>query len=170
MRRTCLPLTKLPGVNNENPKKIDYWGTGFKVVLLNFPCYENEGAYLPDVPLRALHKFVAYKVIDKPTLLTGNEFSFLRASVELNRSEAARKLGITRRTLINWEEQEDRFIKAPGIAQLGIRLLFFRWIFPGINQIDANHILVDATGSFPNITIHYKDFTLFGSSSPKFAS
>lgn len=151
-------------------KEIAYWGTGFKLILLNFPYYEDEGAYLPDVPFRSLHKFIAHKIIEKPTLLTGCEFSFLRANAELNRSEAARKLGITRRTLINWEEQEDTFIKAAGIAQLGIKLLFYRWIFPGNNQIDSNHILVDATESLENFTIHYKDFTLFGLSSPKLAS
>ena len=153
-----------------NRKEIEYWGTGFRVVLLNFPYYEDEGTYLPDVPFRSLHKFIAYKIIEKPILLTGSELLFLRATAELNRSEAARKLGITRRTLINWEEQENRLIKAAGVAQLGIKMLFFTWIFPEISQINSNQILVDSTKPHPNITIPYKEFTFFGSKSPKLAS
>ena len=154
----------------KNRKEIDYWGTGFRVTLLNFPCYEDEGAYLPDVPFRSLHKFIAYKIIENQTLLTGSELLFLRATAELNRSEAARKLGITRRTLINWEEQEDQLIKAASVAQLGIRMLFFTWIFPEIIQINSNQILVDSTKPPPQIAIPYKEFTFFGSKSPKLAS
>lgn len=110
--------------------EIKYIGTGFPVLLLNFPAYEDEGRCLPDVPLGRLHRAIAYCVITRQTFISGAELSFLRSQADLNRSEAARRLGITRRTLINWEERGDQQIKAPPISHPGIRLFFFSRIFP----------------------------------------
>ena len=112
-------------------KDINYWGSGFLVRLLDFPAYKDGRWYGPDVQMNRLHALIALKVIEKPFLLTGNELAFLRAVAELSRSEAARQLGVTRRTLINWEEEGDHGIKARPISHLGLRAFFHSQIFKG---------------------------------------
>ena len=114
--------------------EVEYWGAGFLVNLLKFPCYEEDGVYIPAVPFGFLHKAIALEVLKKPHLLTGNEIAFLRAQGGMTRSEAARKLGVTRRTLINWEEKNDRPIKATPLAHLGARCLFLAWVFAGFKS------------------------------------
>lgn len=130
---------------SKSRKEIDYWGAGFLVKLRNFPVYVDEGEHLPDVPLGRLHRAIAYEVIKKPHLLTGNELAFLRSQSDLTRSEMARRVGVTRRTLINWEETLDGPIKTPPIAQLGIRCVCASWIFPADNSFLKE--IVDLTRS-----------------------
>ena len=113
-------------------KDIEYWGPGFPVKLLGFPAYKDEGWYGPDVPLNKLEFLIARKVIERPRLLTGDELAFLRALADLTRSEAARKLGVTRRTLINWEDRGKRRIGAQPLVHLGLRAAFYRWLFPDL--------------------------------------
>ena len=110
-------------------KEIEYWGTGFKVKLSNFPSYQDDGHHLPDVPLGLLHKLIALKTILKPHLLSGYEMVFLRSLSDMSRSKTAREFGITRRTLINWEENGDQSPKTLPIIHLAIRLMFYSWIF-----------------------------------------
>ena len=136
--------------------EMDYWGTGFLVKLRNFPCYEDEGGYAPDFPLLTLQKIIAYHVLRKSFLLTGNELAFLRATADLNRSESAKKLGITRRTLINWEEQLDEPIRAASLAQLSIKLFYLTWIFPGEKTIESELIQINTKENDGPIAIDYR--------------
>jgi DNA-binding XRE family transcriptional regulator len=112
-------------------RDIEYWGTGFSVRLIGFPVYEDDGWYGPDVPMTKLEFLIARKIIERPNLLAGDELAFLRALADLTRSEAARKLGVTRRTLINWEERGKKPIGAPPLVHLALRVRFFEWLFPG---------------------------------------
>jgi transcriptional regulator with XRE-family HTH domain len=141
-------------------KDIDYWGCGFPVRLLGFPVYEDEGWYGPDVPLGTLERLVARRVITKAQLLTGGELYHLRALADLSRSEAARKLGVTRRTLINWEERQDDPIGAPPLVHLGLRARFFGWLFPG-EALPADALeLVTELAPEP-ISIRYADVAAY---------
>ena len=112
-------------------KKIEYWAEGFPVILIDFPAYEDEGEFFPDVPLTSLARAIARRVIERPNLLTGDELAFLRALAGFTRSEAARKLGVTRQTLINWEDRGKKPIGAPPLVHLALRVRFFEWLFPG---------------------------------------
>jgi DNA-binding XRE family transcriptional regulator len=124
-------------------KNMEYWGNGFLVRLINFPVYEDQGWFGPDVQMNHLEKIIALRVIEKPFLLTGNELSFLRALADLSRSEAARLLGITRRTLINWEEEGDLPIRARPIMHLGLRAYFYGRIFKDAAMpAEATHLEV----------------------------
>lgn len=114
----------------ERTTEIEYWGAGFPVRLVDFPAYKEDGVFVPDVAYGRLHRVIALHVVEKPQLLIGAEVGFLRGLAELNRSEAARRLGITRRTLINWEEAGQKPIRAPSISHLGIRAFFAASIFP----------------------------------------
>jgi DNA-binding XRE family transcriptional regulator len=112
-------------------KDIEYTGTGFSVRLVGFPVYEDDAWYGPDVPMYKLYRVIAARLIERPNLLTGAELAFLRALADLTRSEAARKLGVTRRTLINWEDRGKKPIGAPPLVHLALRARFFEWLFPG---------------------------------------
>lgn len=142
-------------------KEIEYWGTGFYVKLLNFPAYEDEGSFLPDVSLGLLHKFIGMQVILKPYLLTGSELSFLRSLADLSRSEAARKIGITRRGLINWEEMRDEPFKSQPIAHLGIRVFFSPWISPNSETITGNSFNFIPEKNSNEFSIKYSEFSKF---------
>jgi transcriptional regulator with XRE-family HTH domain len=137
-------------------RDIEYWGAGFLVQLLDFPVYEDEGWYGPDVPLNRLHLIISRRIIAKPHLLTGAELAELRGMADLTRSEAARKLGVTRRTLINWEERQDDPIGAPPLVHLGLRARFFGWLFPGEAQPAEALKLVPEPEAEP-IAIRYAD-------------
>lgn len=147
-------------------KEIDYWGTGFCVKLLNFPVYEDEGSFLPDVSLGMLHKFIGMQVISKPYLLTGNEFSFLRSLADLSRSEAARKIGITRRALINWEEMRDEPFKTRAIAHLGIRVFFSPWVSPNSEAITGNIFKFIPEKNSNEFSIKFTEFSQFIGATP----
>ena len=140
-------------------KAIDYLGTGFLVKLLGFPTYVDDGEYMPDAPLGRLHKAIAYEIIKNPHLLTGNELAFLRAQASLSRSEMARRMGVTRRTLINWEETLDDPIKASLIAQLGIRCVCAVWIFPTDNSFPREIADSTLSSDIALISINYSKFT-----------
>jgi transcriptional regulator with XRE-family HTH domain len=127
-------------------KSIDYWGTGFRVRLIEFPVYEDEGWFGPDVPLNPLHEVIARKLLARQRLLTGDELAFLRALADLTRSEAARRLGVTRRTLINWEDRNELPIGAQPLVHLGLRAAFFGWLFPDHPvRTSAMHLATDYT-------------------------
>jgi transcriptional regulator with XRE-family HTH domain len=138
------------------PKKIEYWAEGFPVILIDFPAYEDEGEFFPDVPLTSLGRAIASKVIAKPNLLTGDELAFLRAIAHLTRSEAARKLGVTRRTLINWEDRGKRPIGAPLLVHLALRVRFFGWLFPG-QDLPAGALGLEAQKAKEPITIRFRE-------------
>ena len=142
-------------------RDIDYWGTGFKVRLLNVPCYKDEGEFFPDIPLIDLQYLVARKVILNQYLITGNEVSLLRAVADLTRSEAARKLGKTRRTLINWEEQGDKPISADPLIHLSLRLLFYSWIFPGA-ALPKQILHLNRTDVKSPINLDFSDYKIIG--------
>lgn len=110
-------------------KKIEYWAEGFLVNLVDFPVYEDEGAYFPDVPLTTLGRAIGYAVLTRPTLLRGRDVRFLRTLADLSRSQTARELGVTRRTLINWEDSGNGTIGAFPLMHLALRCFFFRRIF-----------------------------------------
>ena len=112
------------------PKQLVYSGTGFKVILLNFPVYQDDGEWLPDVGPMELHRVIARELLARPSLLTGNELSFLRAHADLTRSECARQLGVTRRTLITWENARDKGIAARPPQHVGLKAYFAKVILP----------------------------------------
>ncbi|MCZ6552221.1 MAG: hypothetical protein O7A67_00335 [SAR324 cluster bacterium] len=138
-------------------KELIYHGAGFPVRLVNFPCYEDEDGYAPEYPLMRLQTVIAYHVIQKPNLLTGNEFAFLRAVADLSRSETARRLGKARRTVINWEEKGDSAIGADPLVHLVLRQFFYAWIFPGQDTIPDRLFSIVAGVSQELVSIDYRD-------------
>jgi DNA-binding XRE family transcriptional regulator len=111
-------------------KQIAYTGTGFEVILENFPTYEDDGEVLPDVGPSRLHRVIAYELLSRSVFLTGSDVAFLRAHADLTRSECARRMDITRRTLITWENARKRKIPAKPLRHVWLKAFFAQLLFP----------------------------------------
>jgi len=114
----------------KRPARLEYSGTGFKVILAGFPVYEDDGEVFPNVGPIALHRVIARALLSRPGLLTGADLSFLRAHADLTRSECARRLKITRRTLIPWEDSGKKRIAAPPLKHVSLKVFFAKQLFP----------------------------------------
>ena len=100
------------------------------VYLENIPVYECScGASLPSIfRLHRLHELIALTLIEKPSLLNGNEVKFLRKNLRLPSNVFANKLGVGKTTLSKWEndaqnhsEGYDRLIRSIFIIEKGIK-------------------------------------------------
>jgi DNA-binding XRE family transcriptional regulator len=107
------------------------------VVLSGFPAYEDEGEWFPDVGPRALHRIVACELLSRGGFLTGRDLVFLRTHAELSRSECARRLGVTRRTLITWEETAAKPLPTAALNHVSIKVILARLLAPEAKLPDA---------------------------------
>jgi DNA-binding transcriptional regulator YiaG len=117
---------------------IEYKGTGFAVRLVGFPAYEDDGARLPDVGPQGLHRVIALELLSREGLLAGRELRFLRAHLDLSRSECARRLHITRRTLITWEEMGAKPLPTAALNHVSVKLILARLLAPELRLPDAS--------------------------------
>jgi putative zinc finger/helix-turn-helix YgiT family protein len=96
------------------------------VYLQNIPAYQCEcGERLMQIPaMDRLHDAIAYHLLKKPSLLTGEEFRFLRKWVELTANQLAALLGVkTRISVSRWENGKAPITVATDHA---VRLLVMR--------------------------------------------
>lgn len=100
------------------------------VYLENITIYKCScGAVLPSIfRLPRLNDLIALALIEKPSLLNGNEIKFLRKNLHLASKVFANKLGVGKTTLSKWEneiqkhsEGNDRLIRANYIIDKGIK-------------------------------------------------
>jgi len=117
--------------------RIEYTGTGFPVVLLNFPAYQDGATHFPDVGPMGLHRIIATELLSREGFLSGRELRFLRAHLDLSRSECARKLGITRRTLITWEETGAKILPTAPLNHVSVKVILARLLAPELRLPDA---------------------------------
>lgn len=92
--------------------------------ILVFRCTNQDcGAVMPEIPNTAeLHVKIALSVIEKNTLLTGEEIKFLRHMANLNGVELAAMIGIHKTALSRWENGARHISKKSDVA---LRLLCF---------------------------------------------
>ncbi|HET9950184.1 MAG TPA: type II TA system antitoxin MqsA family protein [Candidatus Eisenbacteria bacterium] len=101
------------------------------------------GYYEVAIPhVEQLHDFMASRVIDKSTRLTGREVRFLRKSLGLSGSDFARRMGVTVETVSRWENdaasigaQADRLLRLL-VAQGRLKS---RYPLERMDAIDADH-------------------------------
>jgi DNA-binding XRE family transcriptional regulator len=142
-------------------KDIRYWGAGFLVTLRHFPM-RSDSRRVPDVRFGKLHRLISWRVLTKPGRLTGSQLYFLRAHLDINRSVMARMLGITRRTLINWEDRDHSPITAPPLVELAIRQVFTSLLFPG-EPLNSHELLTRKIKGRPGrLLIDYSEYQWFG--------
>ena len=100
------------------------------VYLENIPLYECScGISFPSIfRLSRLNELIALTLVEKPSLLSGNEIKFLRKNLRMPSKLFANKLGVGKTTLSKWEneaqnhsEGNDRLIRAIYIIEKGIK-------------------------------------------------
>jgi DNA-binding transcriptional regulator YiaG len=71
--------------------------------------------------VKGLHKTIGLSLVKKDTLLTGDEFRFLRSEIKLTRKNLAAVLGISEETIKKWESGENPIQKT---SDFTLRKLF----------------------------------------------
>lgn len=84
------------------------------------PCGEK---FVQIPGIEALHDAIAYHLLKKPSVLTGQEFRFLRKWLGLTGEELARSLGTSRVSISRWENET---VKITSATDHLIRLLALR--------------------------------------------
>jgi DNA-binding transcriptional regulator YiaG len=94
------------------------------VNLVNVTVFECVcGAIVPEIPnVSELHRQIVFSLINKPTLLTGDEIKFLRKMADLSAGQLAQLLGTHNTNLSKWENGSRRITKKTDCA---LRLLCF---------------------------------------------
>ena len=128
---------KCPNCGKEMRSKVrdyEYVESGLKnVVLKNITVYECAkcGEILPEIAnVKQVHRWIAEYLLRKQSLLTGEEFKFLRKSMTKSAKELAPVLGVHPVTISRWENnketigpQSDRLIRVVFAAGPGELLL-----------------------------------------------
>jgi putative transcriptional regulator len=71
--------------------------------------------------VKGLHKAIAFSLVEKDTLLNGDEFRFLRSEVKLTRKSLAGVIGYSEETVKKWESGENPIQKT---ADMTLRNLY----------------------------------------------
>jgi len=113
------------GVMRSRRSNYRYAECGLSTVnLVNITVYECScGAIVPEIPhVSDLHRKIVFTLINKPTLLTGEEIKFLRKMADLSGVQLANLLGTHKTNLSKWENGSRRITKKTDCA---LRLLCF---------------------------------------------
>jgi DNA-binding transcriptional regulator YiaG len=102
------------------------------VLVFHCPC----GEVSVEIPaLSVLHRFIAFELLRKPSLLVGEEIRYLRKFVGYTASDFAAEIGTSNVTISRWERGVGRITRN---ADRVLRLAFF----VAIVQQDAKAALV----------------------------
>jgi putative zinc finger/helix-turn-helix YgiT family protein len=101
------------------------------VTLENVPVFECAcGAKVPEIPsIQELHTLIAVALLQKSSLLSGDEVKFLRKSAGLSQSEVAKIIGVHATRPSKWESGESR------IGKNNDRLLRAYCLFGMVQQV-----------------------------------
>lgn len=142
-------------------KPYHYTESGLKNVYLDgvtrWRCSacDEELVELGNVP--GLHAQIAELLLQKPFILAGPEFRFLRKEMRMKAKDLATVLGVTPTTVSRWETGEERL----GVANDRlIRSLYFFWLVEQGKIIDPKSILDRVATQFPTIKAKPKAFPI----------
>jgi putative zinc finger/helix-turn-helix YgiT family protein len=87
----------------------------------------------PVIPrIKEIHRMIGEDLINKNSLLMGNEVAFLRKEMEIRAKDLAQILGVTKVTVSRWENEREQI--SPACDRL-IRLLYGNRIFEQTCQV-----------------------------------
>ncbi len=99
-----------------------YDGFGFPLIVENCPMMRVFDEWVPKLDFVALQCAMAIRVALKEFRLTGTEVKFLRLHLEMSLQDVAKRLGVTRRSVSDWEECDQALTKMEWTAEKEIRL------------------------------------------------
>jgi len=82
--------------------------------------------------IKEIHRMIGEDLINKNSLLMGNEVAFLRKEMEIRAKDLAQILGVTKVTVSRWENEKEQI--SPACDRL-IRLLYGNRIFEQTCQV-----------------------------------
>lgn len=135
--RRCYECGKTMVGKRENYR---YQEAGLKsVVLLNIVVYHCKcGAIVPEIPYAGLlHHCIAMSVLEKKTLLSGEEIRFMRKAAGYSATELARVMGMNKVTVSHWENDKRKIGKD---ADRLLRLVCFARIMERIAGVNTKQI------------------------------
>jgi len=108
------------------------------------------GAIVPELPaLSELHRLIAFKLIQKDTLLSGEEIRFLRKRAGLNGIEFAQLLGVHKTSLSKWENGTRTITKKTDAT---LRLLSFAAILQELMKLQGQDLVPKVAESVKNLS------------------
>jgi putative zinc finger/helix-turn-helix YgiT family protein len=137
VERRCYECGKTMIGKRENYR---YQEAGLKsVVLLNIVVYHCKcGAIVPEIPYAGLlHHCIAMNVLEKKTLLSGEEIRFMRKAAGYSATELARVMGMNKVTVSHWENDKRKIGKD---ADRLLRLVCFARIMERIAGLNTKQI------------------------------
>jgi len=84
---------------------------GVPALLLGIEIYRcpNCGEYEIVIPCHSgLLRFIAHKLLEKPSRFAGNEIAYLRKYLDMTADELAKQIGVKRGTISRWERNSER--------------------------------------------------------------
>ena len=120
------------------------------IYLLNGVSFEKDEEYGETVridSLKGLHRAIGLYIIEKPSLMTGKEFRFLRKQIGLTQEDLGRKLSISAQTIANYEKQVTSNI---GPADAFLRFAYLLHILPEDARTELIKKMMDDLGTHRN--------------------
>jgi DNA-binding XRE family transcriptional regulator len=100
-------------------------------------------------------ELMALGLLLKPAMLSGREMRFLRKACRFNQEELARRLGITRRAVIEREKKPTPGLKAD--QELGLRVVLAGGFKTRLDR-DGTHLRSKHLKQLDGILQHFADF------------
>jgi transcriptional regulator with XRE-family HTH domain len=116
------------------------------IYLLNGVSFEKDDEYGDTIHidnLKGLHRAIGLYIIEKPSLMTGKEFRFLRKQMGLTQEDLSKKLKISAQTIANYEKQVTSNI---GPADAFLRFAYLLHILPEDARTKLIKQMVDDLG------------------------
>lgn len=121
-------------------EKFIYHGTGFPVILMNFPFKKIGKNEILDCDIEQLDLAIAKLVLLKPALLTGSELKFLRILVNESMEKFSSHFNNAPSTIKNWEDRKDKPVSTSFEIDFAIRSAVAA-ILHIEHQISANFLI-----------------------------
>lgn len=120
------------------------------IYLLNGISFENDEEYGDIIHienLEGLHSAIGLYIIEKPSIMTGKEFRFLRKQIGLTQEDLGNKLSISAQTIANYEKQVTGKL---GAADPFLRFAYLLHILPSDARTNLIKHMMDELGTRRN--------------------
>jgi DNA-binding transcriptional regulator YiaG len=106
-------------MKNKKIKSFIYKAFGFPILLINVPMKKILGEWVIDINYNVLEKAVLRSLINKPILLNGAEWRFIRKSLILTTTDFGKIFDVSHAAISKWESEK---ASPPAAADIYIRL------------------------------------------------
>lgn len=91
-----------------NKKTIEYYGTGFKINLVNAPMIKFQNEWILDIDFQEIDNVIFEILAHKKIPITGNELKFIRLHSGMNKTTFGKRFYVTHACVHKWEKCADK--------------------------------------------------------------